>query len=241
MGTSADIRTHADASSAGTPERTCLVSRAVFPASDLIRFVADPDGNVVADINQKLPGRGVWIGCHRDLVAQAVAKRVFARGFKREVTADADLTDRVDALLLKTAIQMLSLANKAGVVTTGFAKVEALIHKGKCDTLAQACDASEDGRRKLANRHRTIAADQGRAARIVDRLRNDELSLALGGSNVVHAGLSKGRVTDAFVQAVQRLERYRASSPPNSGEQHDTSHAGGASAGGSKSAARKTG
>lgn len=242
MGSSADIRLQAEQASAdATPERTCVVTRACAPPADLIRFVADPDGNVVADINNKLPGRGVWVTCCHAKVAEAARRRLFARGLKREVFIMENLADQVDALLLRQAAQMCALANKAGVVTTGFAKVEGLILKGRCDVLVQANDAADDGRRKLANKHRAIAAELDRHAPIVDQLSIDELSLALGSSNVVHAGLSKGRVTNAFVQSAQRLGRYRAAAASNSDAAHDTFPVGGDAAGITKSTARKTG
>ena len=56
----------------------CAVTRAVLPESELIRFVAAPDGSVVADLKAKLPGRGVWIGGERELVAQAVKRNAFS-------------------------------------------------------------------------------------------------------------------------------------------------------------------
>lgn len=241
MGSRVNIQPARDAEAPDAPERTCAVTRACAHPTELIRFVAAPDGSVVPDVNCKLPGRGVWVGCRRDLVLEAVKKRAFSRGLKCAVNTDADLADRVDDLLLRNATQALSIANKAGVVTTGFAKVEGLILKGRCDALAQAHDAAEDGRKKLFNKHRAVAEELARHAHLVDQLSIDELSLALGGSNVVHAGLSEGRVTDTFVLAAQRLERYRATAPNFSGVEHAKIDASGDAAGTMNSAARKTG
>ena len=42
-------------------ERTCVVTRAVKPGAEMIRFVAGPDGTIVPDLERKLPGRGVWV------------------------------------------------------------------------------------------------------------------------------------------------------------------------------------
>ena len=47
------------------PLRTCVVTRAELPQADLIRFVADPDGVIVPDLAQRLPGRGVWVTASR--------------------------------------------------------------------------------------------------------------------------------------------------------------------------------
>ncbi len=59
----------------------------------LIRFVASPDGVVVADLKGRLPGRGAWVTARRDVVEQAIAKRLFARALKRDVTVAGDLAD----------------------------------------------------------------------------------------------------------------------------------------------------
>ena len=42
-------------------ERKCLVSQGSSPKSGLIRFVTSPDGVVVPDIMEKLPGRGYYV------------------------------------------------------------------------------------------------------------------------------------------------------------------------------------
>jgi predicted RNA-binding protein YlxR (DUF448 family) len=41
--------------------RKCIVTGGTAEKSDLIRFVAGPDGQPVADLAEKLPGRGAWV------------------------------------------------------------------------------------------------------------------------------------------------------------------------------------
>ena len=41
------------------------------------------------------------------------------------------------------------MANKAGLVQAGFAKVEAVIGSGRCAAVIEASDGAEDGRRKI--------------------------------------------------------------------------------------------
>ena len=48
-----------------TPERRCIVTGETQPKAGLIRFVADPDGQVVPDLAEKLPGRGFWVVAER--------------------------------------------------------------------------------------------------------------------------------------------------------------------------------
>ena len=68
--------------------------------------------------------------------------RRFARGFRKPAKAEPGLADQVDRLLEQDALRFLSLVNKAGLVVTGAAKVEAAIRAGaacrRCSTPATA-------------------------------------------------------------------------------------------------------
>jgi predicted RNA-binding protein YlxR (DUF448 family) len=76
-------------------ERFCALTRAVKPVEDMIRFVIGPDG-VVPDLKRRLPGRGLWITASRKALTDAVARKVFARGFRREVRVDLGLVQQTE-------------------------------------------------------------------------------------------------------------------------------------------------
>ena len=65
--------------------RMCAVMRQVRPIDELMRFVVSPQGEVIADLKRKLPGRGLWISASRQTVAKAVRRNQFNKGFKRDV------------------------------------------------------------------------------------------------------------------------------------------------------------
>ena len=109
------------------PLRLCAVGRVQLPVDEMVRFVAGPDGIVVPDLARRLPGRGVWVELSRARLAEGVRKSVFARSLKRKVTAPADLVERVETLLLKRVLDGLALANKAGLVVSGFSRVDAAL------------------------------------------------------------------------------------------------------------------
>lgn len=197
-----------DAEPGDGPERTCAVTREVRPADALIRFVRAPDGLIVPDLAHKLPGRGVWISATREMVDKAIRTEAFAKSLKREANAPADLGERVDRLMLKRVCEALSLANKAGRVSTGFTKVEAAIASGAVAVLHGA-DASLDGSEKLDRVLRAVSRQTGRPARTLTILTIEEMSLALGRSNVVHAALESGGATDHFLVEAARLQAYR--------------------------------
>jgi predicted RNA-binding protein YlxR (DUF448 family) len=185
-------------------ERMCMVTRKVLPERELIRFALAPDGMVSPDLKCKLPGRGVWIGAHRDLILQAARKNVFSRGFETSVTVPDGLADLIAVLMRKDALSLLSLANRAGLVTTGFEKVSAQLAKRGNPVILAANDASLDGRRKIAARARAA----GKEVKTITIFTSDEISLALGQTNVVHAALEDGGLTIRLAGVVEKLETY---------------------------------
>src|SRR5215470_9461818 len=107
--------------------RMCAVSREQKPVSELIRFVVSPAGEVVPDVKRKLPGRGLWVSAAREVVAEAVRRHQFSKGFKRNVRVAPTLPTDTENLLVQSAVEALAMAAKAGQVVSGFAKVEAAL------------------------------------------------------------------------------------------------------------------
>ncbi|MGF1651190.1 MAG: RNA-binding protein [Hyphomicrobiaceae bacterium] len=195
------------------PERTCLVTRTHAAPDDLIRFVRDPTGMVVADLRRKLPGRGAWVGARHHLVGEAVRRQAFARSFKQQAAAATALADDVAALLRRDVVQALALANKAGEVVCGQMKVEAAISAGAAHALVQASDASDDGRERMRRRYHAACRETDRPETICETLTVDEMSLALGRLNVVHAALIGWSAARLFATASERLRRYGTNEP----------------------------
>jgi len=203
--------------------RLCAATREALDPDELIRFVADPAGEIVPDLARRLPGRGVWVKAEKDVVARAVKANVFAKSLKRPVKAAGDLADRVGGLIEKRVIEALALANKAGLVTTGFQQVDELVESGAAVALAQGADAAEGGRERLARKFAAVARAKGRKAALVTSLSTEQLSLAMGRSNVVHAALIHGGAAQRFMEEAERLSRYRSGSAASSGleDAHD--------------------
>ncbi|MGH6837418.1 MAG: RNA-binding protein [Methylocella sp.] len=196
----------------GSPERTCIVTRAKGLPEDMIRFVAGPSAIVVPDIGRKLPGRGVWVTARACHVAEAVKRQAFSRGFKTKVVASENLAAEVEALLTKDCLQALSLACKAGQVVRGLAKVEGAIAAGVVACLVHAEDCGAEGRHKLGQSLRRRYGDE-RARPRVELFASGQLSLALGRPNVIHAALIEGRASERFLQRCRKLTLFRSGSP----------------------------
>jgi predicted RNA-binding protein YlxR (DUF448 family) len=211
---------HAEAFETADAVRRCALTRAHRPRDDLIRFVLGPDGIVVPDLKEKLPGRGVWLTAAHDIVADAAKRNVFARALKTQARPAPDLADLVGRLLSEAALGAFALANKAGEVVFGHAKVEEALAKAPVLALVHAREAAEDGCRKLDGKARATRA--GAPILAIRELATDELGLASGRTNVIHAALIQGGAARRFLAAAQRLERYRKGSIAFAPETKDT-------------------
>ncbi|MCA6118222.1 RNA-binding protein [Bradyrhizobium sp. WSM 1738] len=200
--------------------RMCAVSREVCGIDELIRFVVAPSGEVVPDLKRKLPGRGLWVRASRRMVAEAVRRHQFSRGFKRDVRVAATLPADTEALLERSCIEALAMAAKAGQVISGYAKVEGLLEQGRAEALIHASDGAADGIRKLdaiaGQRSRNIG--ESHRLPIVTALTSAQLDLALGRSNVIHAALLAGPASKTFLSRCQVLVRYRMDDDDRTGD-----------------------
>ncbi len=194
-------------------DRTCIVTRQSGEPDDLIRFVVGPDSAVVPDIKRVLPGRGCWVTADRLHVDKAAAKGHFARAFKKQVVLPPDLGAMVDGLLARAALGSLGLARKAGAVALGAAKVEAAVRSGKAALVLHAYEGAEDGVRKISQARRATVHLGGPAIPAYKLFSEAELSLALGGTNVIHAAVLATDAGKAVLKRMVALDRYRGGSP----------------------------
>ena len=208
-------------------ERRCLITADSLPTERMVRFIIGPDGRVVPDIAAKLPGRGYWITAQRDTIEKAVARHAFVRAWQRRmkeagvksgkktggdgyaealegrgsITVDPDLADQVERLLASSCLRLLGLARRAGQLVAGFDAVHEALRLGQATVLVRASDASPDGSEKLAR--------IGRGIPEIIFFSRDELSLALGRENVVHAALKVGGLSKRLLTETERLAGLR--------------------------------
>jgi uncharacterized protein len=189
-------------------ERMCVATRTVKPVADMIRFVIGPDGEAVPDLKSKLPGRGVWVTATHEALGDAIKRKALVRGFKREVRLPTDLVARTEKLLERAVLDALAIASKAGLVATGFTKVETALAEGQVVAVLHAAEAAPDGVRKLEGPRRR--RPEGAQIVMIGALTSAQLDLALGRPNVIHAALLAGPPSDTFLARLRRLERFRA-------------------------------
>ncbi|TPE52746.1 RNA-binding protein [Amaricoccus solimangrovi] len=184
------------------PERRCLVTRETGPKAGLIRFVVGPDDEIVPDLAEKLPGRGLWVTAEAAVLAQAVKRGAFSRGAKRPVKAPPDLVARVEAMLAGRVVDLIALARKAGEGIAGFEKVKAALVADEVALLIQAADGSARGRSELR--------PPDGAESLVSCLSGHELGLAFGRDSVIHAAVLRGGLSERIRIEASRLAGFRA-------------------------------
>lgn len=194
-------RTHAEASR----ESRDLVSGEVRPREALVRFAAGPDGRVTPDLAGRLPGRGLWVAADRASVDAAARKGLFSRAARAPLKADPGLSDLVERLLMRRLLDGLGLARRAGELVFGFEKVLAAVSAGRAAWIVEASDGAADGRRKVLAAVRKASPPPG----VAGVWTGEELSLALGGENVIHTAFLVGRSSDRWTLDVQRLSGFR--------------------------------
>ena len=188
----------------GTMYRRCIASGTSGPAARMVRFVVGPDAMIVPDVDNRLPGRGLWLSAGRDMVETAASKRLFAKAARSNVTVPVNLADLVADLLRRRCLNHLGLARRAGLVTAGGEKVRAQLLAGRVAVLLEAADGSLQERRKF-----TALAPQ---APVVDAFTSSELGAALGRDNVIHVALAEGRLTRTILDDAARYGGFKTPS-----------------------------
>jgi hypothetical protein len=187
------------------PERRCIVSGESRPRGGLVRFAVSPEGAVVPDVLNRLPGRGIWVSADRAALEAAARKGLFARAARRAVTVPEGLAALVEAQLARHVVDLLGLARKAGLAVAGFEKVKDWLAKGRAEVLLQASDGSPRGKGKLF-------PPAGEAS-LIGCLTARELGLSFGRERAIHAALAAGGLTARVVEEAARLAGVRGIAP----------------------------
>jgi predicted RNA-binding protein YlxR (DUF448 family) len=195
-------------------ERRCIATGAIRGDAELIRFVLSPDGEVVPDVAAKLPGRGMWVGADTKSLATAIAKNAFAKSAKAAAKVPPGLADMVVRQLVVRMQGDLGMARKSGGIVLGFDSVmRAFNTKTPPFLLMEASDGASDGRRKLTGAARAMDLE----IVMISPLNAEEMSLALGRENVIHAALKPGPLAERLIVDAGRLAGFRPETKPSAG------------------------
>jgi uncharacterized protein len=184
-----------------TPLRRCLVSGLSGERSRLVRFVIAPGGEVVPDVDERLPGRGLWVTAEGAALEIARRRKLFAKAIRASVRVSDDLAQQVERLLVRRCQELLGLALRAGQAAFGYQKVREWLIARKGALLLEASDGAPGDCAKL----RALAGELP----VVGVLTAEELGAAVGRARFVHGVLLSGKLSDAFAREAYRLAGFR--------------------------------
>ena len=197
-------------------ERRCIITGESGPVEKMVRLVMGPEGVLVPDLAEKLPGRGLWVSADGSLMRDAVSDGRLVKGASRSLKTavkpsalPADLAGQIEGLLVKRVLDRLGLERRAGRLVTGFEKVRASLGDAGTGVVAliSASDGSDDGRDKLKAKAAVIPVRGG--CPVVEYFDRHELSRALGRDNVVHAAVLPGGAGKQLLADLARLDGFR--------------------------------
>ncbi len=184
------------------PQRTCLGCRQVLDQSGLVRYVLAPDGNVLVDYREKLPGRGAYTCLNRACIRQAVAKKQFDRAFRmacRPVSAE-DLCGSLIEELHGRLTALLGMARKSSQILSGSNLVlEALDRPEKLAVVILADDVSEGVSEKI------LRKAKGREVPCLTYSTKIGLGQILGRGERSVTALIKGHLAEVFLAEWQKF------------------------------------
>ena len=185
----------------GLTQHKCLVTRQNIDESDLIRFVIDPENNLVADIDQVLPGTGYWVQANREAVSKAIENKVFNETINKKIRIDSNLIQSIENRIRNNIIQQISLSRKAGKAIFGFEKIKSVSPTHLIQLIIQATDGSIKEKTRLQNKCRP---------QIIDTcLNGSELGKPFGRDRVVHCAILKSTFVQKIIFNANRLKNLK--------------------------------
>lgn len=165
-------------------QRFCLVTRERDDPDNLIRFVLSPDGYLVPDLTERLPGRGMWLKADKNVLHKAIESKIFFRAAQCQVKIPENLLLMIIGGLKSRIKDTLGFTRRAGQNTYGFVKVREAISHGVVGLIIQATDGSEEEKKRLLSGARHLP--------VTEIFTTKELGVIFGRENVVHAAIYKG-------------------------------------------------
>jgi len=176
----------------------------------MLRFVLAPGEpgaarTVVADLDARLPGRGMWLSAQGDVLERAASRGAFARAARGPVVIPPDLRASIEQGLRRRLRDRLGLARRASQAVCGFQQVREWLAAGRAALLVEASDGS------LAERQRLVGS---RAVPLVAALSAEEIGQVFGRDHAVHAAVASGRLAEGLLMDAGRWAGVARGSAP---------------------------
>ena len=189
--------------------RKCIVTGQSRDSVQMIRFVLGPFGEVVPDIEEKLPGKGMWVTSCYQTIAKTAEKKSFERSMHRKVLFSDRFLENIEQKLVDRAVSAVGIARRAGRVLAGHAKIDRALRDRKVLLRIEAKDGAEDGRNKLTRLDPNIP--------ILDCVYGKELARAFETRHAIHLAIAvdNKKGNDGLMTKLKkdfgRLEQFRKS------------------------------
>lgn len=185
------------------PQRTCVACRQTKDKNQLVRYVVAPDGAVLVDYRQRLPGRGAYTCITAQCLYDAVKRNSFQRCFKGQCrSVDATVLEQQLTEAVKQKItNLIGMSRKSGQVISGSnAVIEALRKESTFSLIIIAEDISA----AIGNKVETLAQRENiYSARLYDK---QIIGQMLGKEERSVIAVQAGLLADSLLN---ELHRYR--------------------------------
>ena len=165
----------------------------------MLRFVLDPDRDLVPDLAGKLPGRGMWLSARADVLERAIKRGAFAKAARGTVHLPPDLAARIEDGLRGRIRDLVGFARRSGKAVCGRESVREWLQAGKAGLLVEASDGS------AAERSRLVGS---REMPVVAPLPADVLGSVFARDHAVHVAIAPGRLAKAIARRSGTARRH---------------------------------
>ena len=161
---------------------TCLSSGLKLDRTNLLKFVIAPDGSLILDLKDELPGEGFWITSSRKILEASCSENLFSQASSKKVLIPENFLLQVETLLVKQFNSTIGFCRRSGLLVWGFEKVRATLLREKALLRIEALDGSDGEKLKL---------DSITIVPVLQSLYAYEMAATLGRERIVHCALLK--------------------------------------------------
>lgn len=189
------------------PQRTCVGCRTTHDADQLLRLACTPQGQVIMDVTDRMPGRGGYVCYNATCLQKALQPAKLSLIFKRSVMSP-DFNEAYKTVVQSMHIRLrtrLGMAQKAGAIVSG----SETLRKALAQATVHCLILAEDAAVSRATEYNTLCA----AAQIpcVRLFSKEDLGSCLGKSPRIAVGLRTKHFCELFLHVLQLLRQLQTS------------------------------
>ncbi len=177
--------------------KKCIIKDKFFEKKLMLKLVLSPDGKIILDLNEKLPGKHIWISSERNSLIEAENRNLFSNFFGIKKDENKKILINIISFLKKRIVQRISLARKSSYAICGYEKIKSALFLNKIDLLIQASDGSKKEKNRLKGKFYNKS--------LIECLKSSEIGVAFGRDYIIHAGILSNGFNEKFKNDVQKL------------------------------------